>query len=403
MSSDEDYVDEWDDPNSSFCISTSTLHRVLYLQLQWKVATVAIAHVQTVLDNADIRPYRADYSVNPLRPKIERLEFAMEGHASLLRNLCGFYPDEWEEFCQAVCPVIIERSRRSREGKMQPGRPTKLSPQERLLSCVLFLKGETPCRTEALSWNASKTSLSDDISFICEAIEDALFEQEIRWPTAEERVALGAELAPEHQGCIGYVDGTLCKIRRPHIEEHTRYYNKRKEMYCMNTVVIVDHHGIIIYVDAGFAGSFHDIRCLRNSRIYQNWREFFTVADADELGEYILGDPGYLGAEMFVMRRVDNREIANVQDNAVIAAYNSRHAAQRVRVEWGIGGIKNKFRRFLGCCPNRRRYFRTMFNAAAIMTNFIHRRRMDMNMEVVGNIPEQEMQGMNEFGLNWGV
>jgi hypothetical protein len=91
-----------------------------------------------------------------------------------------------------------------------------------LLSCVLFLKGETPCRTEALSWNTAKTSLNDDISFICEAIEDALFAEEIKWPSAAERAALGAELEPEHQGCIGYVDGTLCKIRRPRIEEHKR-------------------------------------------------------------------------------------------------------------------------------------------------------------------------------------
>jgi hypothetical protein len=55
--------------------------------------------------------------------------------------------------------------------------------------------------------------------------------------------------------------------------------------------------------------------------------------------EYVLGHPGYMGAEMFVMRRKYNRERnPNDLENPVINAFNKRHAAERVRVEWSIGG-----------------------------------------------------------------
>jgi hypothetical protein len=46
-----------------------------------------------------------------------------------------------------------------------------------------------------------------------------------------------------------------------------------------------------------------------------------------------------MGAEMFILRRLDNREADAA--NPVIRAFNKRHAAIRVQVEWGIGGLKN--------------------------------------------------------------
>jgi hypothetical protein len=63
-------------------------------------------------------------------------------------------------------------------------------------------------------------------------------------------------------------------------------------MYCFNNVVIVDHNGIFISVDAGFAGSYHDVRCLRNSNIHLKWRSYFASDNIDEVQKYVLEDPG---------------------------------------------------------------------------------------------------------------
>ena len=75
-------------------------------------------------------------------------------------------------------------------------------------------------------------------------------------------------------------------------------------MYCMKNVVIVDHHGIFIYVNSTYPGSFHDVSCLRASDMYRTWRTFFAHNDANHYFEYMLGDFGYVGREMFIMRRI---------------------------------------------------------------------------------------------------
>jgi hypothetical protein len=185
-------------------------------------------------------------------------------------------------------------------------------------------------------------------------------------------------------------------------------------------VVVVDHDGLIIYVDAGFAGSFHDARCVSNSDLGKNWRDYFTGDELlEQILEFLMGDPGYLGLEMFIMRRVDAREIVGgVAANAepgrvgdpVIDAFNARHAGFRVKVEWGIGGIKNKWRAFLDVFPFKRDCFQVLFNAAAIMTNFIHRRRMNMAMvELPGPAPEPQQDpdaGQDGDGIlapEWGI
>ena len=366
---------------------------------------------------SDWREYRADHSVNMLKAKVNRLHTAMSGHASLLRNFCGFYPEEWEEFRDAVCPVVEANARGTRLAKKKSGRPTKLSSEERLSSTVLFLKNSQGCRAEASCWNASKTTLNDDVTFVCECIVEALMEQEIKWPNAEVRQQTRSRLAPFFDGCIGHIDGTLCKIRKPRIREHRRYYNKRKEIYCMNTVIVVDHDGLIIYVDAGFAGSFHDARCLENSDLGMNWRHYFTRhSDLMEVIEFLLGDPGYMGWEMFILRRIDAREIVGgVRDgvepgrvgNNVIDAFNCRHAGRRVKVEWGIGGIKNKWRIFLGTFPLRRNCFKIAFEAAAVMTNFIHKRRMRLDLINLGDADVENDNGIvgdddGFFAPEWG-
>jgi DDE superfamily endonuclease len=215
--------------------------------------------------------------------------------------------------------------------KQKPGRPTKLNAPERLLSFVLYCKHNTGVRYESTSWNYSRTSLSDDAVFLANVVNAALAD-EIRWPSSERRQQLARRLS-EFPGCIGHVDGTLCEINRPAIHEHKRYYNNRKKMYCFNNVVIIDHDGLFIYIDAGFAGSFHDFRCLRNSHIHQNWRNCFASDNLDAVQEYLLGDPGYMGVEMYALRRVDNREVPDANGNPIIRAFNQRHEACRFEVE----------------------------------------------------------------------
>ncbi len=60
-----------------------------------------------------------------------------------------------------------------------------------------------------------------------------------------------------------------------------------------------------------------------------------------------MGKPSYLDEEMFVMHRLGGCEFAPKHDLNVINVFNKMHVNCRVRVEWGIGGLKFKWRQLM--------------------------------------------------------
>jgi len=51
---------------------------------------------------------------------------------------------------------------------------------------------------------------------------------------------------PKFQGCIGFIAETSIKILKPwNNVAHGLWFNGRKNMYFMNNMVVVDHHGLI--------------------------------------------------------------------------------------------------------------------------------------------------------------
>jgi hypothetical protein len=302
---------------------------------------------------------------------------------SVFKVLTNFTTTEFEEISSIVCPIIVSHARSTGEIIRGAGRPPKLSPQQRLLAFLLYLKHDNTTIFEAFQWNWAKSSVCDDAVFIASCIDYAC-DGELAWPDAEKRSRLSRQI-PEFPGCIGFIDGTLCKIKKPGGENanHKQYYNGRKSIYCMNNIVVVDHQGLFIYIDPGYPGTFHDVNCLRHSDISQNWQNYFTITD--DYQEYLLGDPGYMGEDAFIMRRVDRREIPDDADQnelSAIDAYNKMHAGYRIQVEWGIGGMKRKFKRMMKGFDASKEKFPIMFRAAAILTNFIHRRRLDFSADV---------------------
>jgi DDE superfamily endonuclease len=87
-----------------------------------------------------------------------------------------------------------------------------------------------------------------------------------------------------------------------------------------------------------------------------------------------------MGVEIYALRRVDNREISNASGNPVVLAFNRKHAARRVEVDWDIGGLKNKFRCLLTICPSRRNRFALLFESCCRLKNFIHLSRLDFSI-----------------------
>lgn len=62
---------------------------------------------------------------------------------------------------------------------------------------------------------------------------------------------------------------------------------------------------------------------------------------------WLLGDPGCIGENMFILWRRGNIESPPDLDKGALMAYNRMHVGYRLRVEWDIGGLKRKFRRLM--------------------------------------------------------
>ena len=265
---------------------------------------------------------------------------------SLFKVLTNFTLEEFEELCCKVCHTIVINARSTGLQKKVSGRPSKLSPEQRVLHFILYLKHDNIVQLEAYGWNYASSSSCDDGIFVASCINEAL-KEELSWPDAARRRMLGQHLS-DFKGCIGHIDGTLVQIRRPSGQlnktDHRKWYNGRKAMYAFNNTVVVDHDGLFIFIDAGYPGSFHDVSILRSSEFHANWREHFRHDDV--YFEYVLGDPGYMGEEMYIMRRIDKSETMADGDISVTDAFNAMHAGHRVKVEWGIGGLKRKWRPF---------------------------------------------------------
>ena len=86
---------------------------------------------------------------------------------------------------------------------------------------------------------------------------------------------------------------------------------------------------------------------------------------------------------MFIMRQFDRRELVN-QPGPVMDAYNKKHAGKRIQVEWGICGVKMQWRVLRNTFRRDRKMFGLTFATCCTMTNFLHRRRKNMRVEVAG-------------------
>lgn len=297
----------------------------------------------------------------------------------MMNSTFGLYSEEFKALCDRHCPQILALSRQNNELKGIEGRISKLNPRERLLSCILYLRLNDFVHYEVVNRDYSRTLLLSDVYFICSVVCEVM-ENEIAWSCDQQKISLRVRTS-RLTGWIGIIDGASVQIYRPRIEEDRSYYNGRRKIYSFNNIVVVDHDGFIIYIDPSFYGSYHNVRCLRGSGLGRNWQNYFKVDhDSSYPVEYLLDNPEYLKMDHFILRKIVGREIEDF-NKPVISAFNKYHSDYGVLMEWGIGELKSKFRKFSALFPNRRDIFDITFTSADILTNYLHRRRKEFSSQ----------------------
>jgi len=93
-----------------------------------------------------------------------------------------------------------------------------------------------------------------------------------------------------------------------------------------------------------------------------------------------------MGEEMFIMQIIGQWELTLYVDHVTIQAYNKMHASFKVQVEWGIGGLKRKWKHFMNRFDSTKPKYVHLFQTTTFLSNFLHRRHMDFTYEVVGDL-----------------
>ena len=144
-------------------------------------------------------------------------------------------------------------------------------------------------------------------STVIEAVQDVgnvLFDQRdhyIKFPTTiaeiTECIATFERTRSELPNVAGAIDGTHIPIIAPR-EDAVDYFS-RYQQHDMIVQGVVDGTGKFIDAVAGFPGSAHDARVLRNSNIYQEAEQGNILQaprvdiDGNDIGPYLVGDSAY--------------------------------------------------------------------------------------------------------------
>jgi hypothetical protein len=62
------------------------------------------------------------------------------------------------------------------------------------------------------------------------------------------------------------------------------------------------------------------------------------------------------------------------------------HVGYKVQVDWGIGGLKRKWRWLMKRFDSTKQKYTFLFRATALLTNFLHRHLMDFTFEVISEL-----------------
>lgn len=151
------------------------------------------------------------------------------------------------ESCYHVCPIICDNA-------CSMGDITnELTLEHCLLNFIMYKKHDNEVTYESLCWNMLHCPLCDDALFIVLCINGSI-SHEISWHDVNERRPLGT-LNPLFPSCIGLIDGTLVEIHHPwNNPVHSKWFNRRKKMHCLNDTVVVSNEKLFLHLDLGFLG-----------------------------------------------------------------------------------------------------------------------------------------------------
>lgn len=186
---------------------------------------------------------------------------------------------------------------------------------------------------------ADRFGVSESTVIMCRervtaAILNNLKQKIISWPTQHE---MQDEVNAFQQrngfpGIVGAVDGTHIRIKAP--SSHPQSYVNRKGFHSIQVQAVCRHNMFFSHIYAGYPGSVHDSRVLKQSDLWTNGLRMCNMAN------HILGDAAYPTRRWLLTPFRDNGHLTDQQKK-----YNQYHSSNRVVIERAFALLKGRFRR----------------------------------------------------------
>lgn len=179
------------------------------------------------------------------------------------------------------------------------------------------------------------------------------------------------------RGCIGAIDGTLVRIRRPRDDEiialgfepSVKPFMTRKHFYGMNCLAVCDAHCRFTAFFASFPGCTGDSRAFENSLGKHFLRSFRDVHGSlyDWITDnqfFMVGDPAFGDGEAMWVPISGN--LGDVREKRLLNFYQS---SLRMRIEMAFGMLKMRFAILRKEFDGSLRVFMRLMRALAILHN----------------------------------
>ena len=192
------------------------------------------------------------FHVFPFTGRNVFIDYANQRHLFWLNT--GELP---ETMAHITAGISVELSRLNIRGRMrQRRRNTKISNINKVLLVFLWLRKYLCLDTLALMFDISPSTISSMIDRVVPILW-RYFQDQVYWPGLADWNSLRGNWRyfPNAVGCI---DGTPHEIYRPQVEDQREFFSGHRHYHIMNTQLIVDNNGNIVFLQAGFPGSLND-------------------------------------------------------------------------------------------------------------------------------------------------
>ena len=249
----------------------------------------------------------------------------------------------FQYLCEQLCPHVQRTTTVMRE----------CIPAELLVAITIdrLANGHTFWTLRRL-YNVSPAACKNAFDSVVHFIEQILAPIWICFPTDPMKLASLAATFMVRAGlpnCVGAVDGTHIKVKRP--DADSLAYRNRKQYDSIVMQAIFASDCSILDIIVGWPGSVSDSRVWNTSPISQAFRNgSFHFPSMDVLlGNvrvpfYIIGDGGYANRPHLISPIKEDHALSPEE-----ITFNFKHSSTRMPAEMGFGHLKGSWKYFTSC------------------------------------------------------